>query len=145
MPNAVRDFRPPERVIRYVNPIIKWELRTPLARVLPWAELTFDGRRTGKRIAVVVRVYTVDDGLVTFTPNAWRANFTEPRRLAMRFKGKVHERTATLVRDPGEVAHVLNQLLDDGLWVPAGLRVRRGERFTAASVESTGTAMLRFS
>ena len=145
MPSGVRDVRPSERVIRYVNPIIKWELRTPLARLLPWAELTFDGRRTGKRISVVVRMYTVDGELVTFTPNSWRANFAEPRPLAMRFKGKVHELTATLVRDPAEVAHVLNQLLDDGLWVPAGLRVRRGERFTAESVAPTDTAMLRFS
>ena len=130
--------------MRYVNPVIKWELHTPLARLLPWAELSFDGRRSGRRITVVVRMYAVDGEPVTFTPNRWRANFDEPRRVEWRFKGKVQQRTLTLVRDPAEVARVLNQLLDQGLWVPAGLRVRKGERFTAELVASTDTAMLRF-
>ena len=131
--------------MRFVNPIIRWELRTPLARVLPWAELAFDGRRSGKRIEVVVRMYRAAGEDVTFSPNAWRANFAEPRPLTMRFKGTQRERTATLVSDPGEVAVVLNQLLEQGLWVPAGLRVPKGERFDAARVAATGTAMLRFS
>jgi len=131
--------------MRFVNPIVKWELRTPLARLLPWAELSFAGRRTGRRIAVVVRMYRIDGEPVTFTPNRWRANFVEPRALTMRFKGSVHERVATLVRDPAVVAVALNRLLDQGLWVPAGLRVRKGETFTAELVVSTDTAMLRFS
>jgi hypothetical protein len=134
--------------MRYINPIIKWEVHSPLARLLPWAELSFEGRRTGRRIEVIVRMYALDalgGEPVTFTPNPWRANFDEPRRVQWRFKGKVEERTLTLVRDPAEVARVLNQLLDQGLWVPAGLRVPKGERFTAEGVAATNTAMLQFS
>jgi hypothetical protein len=131
--------------MRFVNPIIKLELRTPLARLLPWGTLGFDGRRSGRRIEVVVRMYRLDGKPVSFSPNPWRANFTEPRHASLRWKGRLHEHEVVLVRDPSEVAAALNQLVDDGLWVPAGIRVRGGGHFTVEDIASVNVAMLRFS
>ena len=131
--------------MRVIDPIIKFEVRSPLGRFLPWALLSFDGRRSGRRIEVPVRYYETSNGWVTFSPNPWRHNFTEERAVTVRFKGRVSEQSAVLVRDPAQVADALNELLERGLWVPAGMRPRGAKRFTIDAVRAAATDMLRFS
>jgi len=55
MSAVVRDVRPPLAVIRLLNPIMRFVLRTPLGRVVrPFALLEFSGRRSGRRYRVPV-------------------------------------------------------------------------------------------
>lgn len=146
MPKPFWDVRPPKWPMRFVDPVVKFEVHAPLlGRIQPWATLTFTGRRSGRTIVVPVRYYETSDGHVTFSPNAWRFNFTEPRPVAVRCKGRVVQHTAVLVRDPSEVARALNELLDRGLWVPGGMRPRGAKRFSTETVVAAATDMLVFS
>jgi hypothetical protein len=85
------------------------------------------------------------DGPVAFTPSPWRANFEGGAPVTTTVHGTTTLRTATLVRDPDEVARVLNAIVATGKHArPAGLKIPAGYTLTGDDVRAVDRAMLRF-
>ena len=142
----VKDTKPPLAVVRVLNPFTKLALRSPLGKRIPLALLRFTGRRSGKIYATPASWYETPDGPVAFTPAPWRANFAGGAPVTTTVGGKTTTRTATLVRDPAEVARVLNAIVATGKHGrPAGLKIPAGHTLTADDVRAVDRAMLRFS
>lgn len=74
---AVQDARPPRNVIRFVNPVMKALLRSPLHRLLSknLMLLTVTGRKTGRVYTVPVgRHESADGSFVLSAGGNWRHN-----------------------------------------------------------------------
>jgi len=142
----VRDTKPPMLAVRLLNPLTKLAIRSPLGRRLPLAVLRFTGRRSGKSYETPTGWYETPEGPVVFTPAPWRANFAGGAPVTTTVHGERTTRTATLVRDPVEVARVLNAVVATGKHArPAGLKIPPGHELTAGDVVELDRAMLRFS
>ena len=72
----------PESLFRIVNPLMSVLLRSWLHGVMSSSVLllSFDGRRTGRRISLPLRYARADGGFVCFTTDdaKWWRNFEEP-------------------------------------------------------------------
>ncbi|MDP1793465.1 MAG: hypothetical protein Q8K63_04935 [Acidimicrobiales bacterium] len=126
------------------EPLVRFELRTPLAKWLPWATMTFTGRRTGAAMLVTVFWYETPDGPVVFSPNRWRYNFTEPRAVIVTRAGQTRHFDAHLHRDPAEVVGVMNELRSRGVRAPGGLWTPRSRAITVDDLVAVPTELLRF-
>jgi hypothetical protein len=142
---AVRDARPPLAVIRVLNPIMRFVLRTPLGGIVrPFALLEFSGRRSGRRYRVPVGWHESDGGPVVLTPAPWRTNFTGGARTTAHYRGRRYEMTGTLVTDPAAVAAVLQSMFVSGTSPRRmGLDVPPGHVMTASDVALLERAMIR--
>ncbi|MDP9222569.1 MAG: grhN, partial [Actinomycetota bacterium] len=109
------------------------------------ALLEFRGRRSGRRLSVVVGWYTVGDTRVVFTPAPWRWNFAGGAAATVRFRGLDEDHVGTLELDPATVARALHAVIRAGTSPRAlGLRVPAGHTVTADDVVRTRRAMVLF-
>lgn len=141
-----RDARPPMLLVRFLNPIMRIVLRTPLGRVVrPFALLEFNGRRTGRRYRVPVGWHEIDSGPIVCTPASWRVNFRDGIPVTVRYRGRRHQLTGTLEDDPERVAAILQTIADRrGSLRPVGVDVPPGHRITATDVHAVDRALIRF-
>jgi hypothetical protein len=145
MTSVVRDARPPIAVIRVLNPIMRMMLRTPLGwMVRPFALLEFRGRRSGRRFRVPVGWHHVDGSTVVFTPASWRNNFDGELPVTVRYRGRTHRLTGSVVTDPEAVAVTMRSLSNGTSLRKVGIAMPEGHAITAADVKSVDRAMIRF-
>jgi hypothetical protein len=106
---------PPDLVIRLVNPIARFLLRSPLGGPLRrrYMLLEFTGRRSGRRYAVPVTVHRAGGPpagepyeLYVLTGAAWRHNFRGGADVAVTLDGRTTPMRGELVDDPETVAPV---------------------------------------
>jgi hypothetical protein len=144
--DAVRDARPPIAVLRVTNPVLRALLRTPVGRVIrPLALVEFQGRRSGRRIRVVVAWHMLDGEPVVVTPAPWRVNFTDGAPATVRRRGRRQQCVGTLVLDPDDVAKSIGVLLRNGTSArELALHVPAGHVMTADDVVRTRRALVRF-
>ncbi|MEY2420918.1 MAG: hypothetical protein QOI95_985 [Acidimicrobiaceae bacterium] len=145
MTAIVSDARPPIALIRVLNPIMRTMLRTPLGWIVrPFALLEFRGRHSGRRFQVPVGWHDVDGETVVFTPASWRNNFDGELRVIVRYRGRTHRLTGSLVTDPEAVAATLRSLSNGSSLRKVGIAMPKGHAITAADVMSVDRAMIRF-
>ena len=146
MTALTRDARPPRFVVAMSNPVLKVVLQTPAGRsIRPLALLTFDGRRSGRRISVVVGWHHVDGVPVVVTPASWRANFAAGLPAIVRSRGRRTEVVGTLDADPEVVADAIASIIRGGTSPRAlGLAVLDGHTVTTDEVRNLGRALVRF-
>jgi hypothetical protein len=144
--DEVRDARPPALLVRIMNPVMRFVLRTPVgALVRPFALLEFRGRRTGRRYRVPVGWHATDCGRVVFTPAPWRVNFRGGIPVTVTYRGRRDELTGTLDDDPAIVAEALQSVVEHrGSLRPVGIDLPAGHRITAADVRAVDRALIRF-
>ena len=142
----VKDAPPPRAALSIVNPLLRLVLRTPISRAIDaLAILEFTGRRTGDRRRVVVGWHIVDGTPTVLTPAAWRANFTEPRLAAVRWRGSESAQIGTLDSDPDVVARAVNTLIEGGASARSlALEMPTGHIVTAQDIVDTHRAIIRF-
>jgi len=142
----VHDAPPPKAVLRLLNPLNRFLLRTPIARMIgPFALLEFSGRHTGQRRRVVVGWHFVDGASMVLTPASWRVNFTAGRPATVRWRGRNAEYVGTLETDPTIVAGVVNSLLHSGTSARSlALRMPAGHTVTSDDVVHARRALIRF-
>lgn len=145
MTAIVRDARLPLALIRVLNPIMRFALRTPLGRLVrPFALLEFSGRHSGRRYRVPVGWHESVDGPVVLTPALWRINFAGGLPTTAYYRGRRQEMTGTLVTDPAAVAAALRSMFANGSSPRSmGLDVPAGHTMTPSDVESVERAMIR--
>jgi hypothetical protein len=143
---VVRDAPPPLVLVRPLNVLNRWFLRSPLARPLGGlALLEFRGRRSGRDHRVPVGWHVVQGVGVVLTPAPWRANFAGGLPVTVHHRGRAQQSVGTLDRDPGAVAAALNELLSGGTNPRLlGLVVPRGHELVDAEVVELDRALIRF-
>jgi hypothetical protein len=143
---ALEDDRPPDAVLRLVNPVLRTLVPSPVGRVLPGSVgvLRFTGRRSGRTLRIVAGIHDVDGSLVVFTSRPWRLNFRGRRAVEVARSGRWRRGTADLVEDAEQVAAALGQVLAAGTSARMlGLRVEPGHVVAARDIRATGRALLR--
>lgn len=143
---VARDTKPPALLVRVMNPILRFVLRTPLGRVIrPFALLEFSGRRSGRLYRVPVGWHSISTGPAVFTPAPWRANFVGGIHVVVRHGGRRQTLSGTLDVDPERVAIAMQQLADrDGSLRAIGVTIPPGHRVTAADVIAVNRAVITF-
>lgn len=146
MSESVRDRHPPEAIGKVLNPVMRALLRSPAGRrIKGLAVLEFAGRRSGRRLRVVVGWHEVDGQPVVFTPAPWRVNFTGGWPATVRHRGSTAAMTGTLETDADAVAAALAAVLADGTSAQAvGLHIADGHEISADDVRALQRAMIRF-
>jgi hypothetical protein len=146
MTPAVVDRRPPDGVVRMLNPPMRLALRGAAGRAIGGlAELEFEGRTTGRRLRVVVGWHELDGRPVIVTPASWRANFRDGRTATIWHRGRAETWLGTLVTEPALVSGLLNQLLASGSSPGSmGLRIVDGHDLGADDVVAVRRAAICF-
>ena len=90
---AVTVAHPPEALLRALNPIIKFLLRTPLAGGGLGRQtmvLNFTGRKSGRQFSVPVSAHQIDNTLYALANAGWTANFTDGASADVLHDGEDH-------------------------------------------------------
>jgi hypothetical protein len=142
---VARDARPPLLLVKIMNPVLRWVLRTPLGRLIrPVALLEFVGCRGG-RFRIPVGWHAAQEGPVIVTPARWRRNLREPTTVRVYHRGRKHRFIATLDEDPASVAVTLQSIADrhDGSLRAIGVDMPPGHLITQADVDAVDRAVIR--
>jgi hypothetical protein len=142
----VVEQRPPDAVLRIVNPVLRRVLQSSLGRRVPGlAVLQFTGRRSGRAYRVVAGWYRLDGQEFAVTPARWRANLEGGAPLTVTNRGRPRPGCGRLVTDPVVVTDAVQRLMDRGTSARAlGLAVAAGHRLTEADMVKTHKALVRF-
>ena len=146
MSGPVRNHFPPAALGRIVNPMLRTLVRSPLGRAMKsLAVLEMTGRRSGRRIRVVIGWHEVDGAPTVFSPSAWRNNFVGGAPAVLHHRGTHRSMVGTLVTDPATVAAAIAAVLADGTSPRAiALDVDAGHVVTPDDVVAVNRAMIRF-
>jgi len=103
---AIDAGHPPPAVIRVVNPILGFLLRTPLAgparRQL--MVLSFTGRKTGRPFSIPVSAHVIDNDLYALTGAPWKQNFRGGAPAQVVYDGNNTAMRGELIRDRAVVS-----------------------------------------
>lgn len=101
--------------MKVLNPLVRWRLRRrargETARRLMLLHVT--GRKTGRCYDVPVGRETAGDRLCTFTDGSWRHNLRGGAAVEVTLDGKRKRATAVLEEEPGRIARVLLERIED--------------------------------
>ena len=103
---AVTISHPPDRLLRAVNPAVKFLLGTPLGGSMrrQMMVLNFTGRKSGRQYSVPVSAHQLDNTLYALASAGWTANFRDGANAEVVWDGKRTTMRGELIRDPATVA-----------------------------------------
>ncbi|OBG67775.1 MULTISPECIES: hypothetical protein [unclassified Mycobacterium] len=98
---AIDAGHPPSAVLRIVNPMLGFLLRTPLAGPArkQLMVLSFTGRKTGRPFSLPVSAHVIDGDLYALTGAPWKQNFRGGAPAQVVFDGKTTAMRGELIRD----------------------------------------------
>jgi hypothetical protein len=103
---AVTVSHPPDALLRAVNPIMRFLLRTPVAG--PAREqmmvVSFNGRKTGRRYSIPLSAHRIDNGIYAITSAPWKLNFSDGAAAEVLLNGKTTTMRGELIQDREVVA-----------------------------------------
>ncbi len=105
---AVTISHPPTALLRAVNPVLGFLLRTPLAggQREQMMVLHVTGRKSGRRYSIPLTAHQLDGTLYALTSAAWKNNFRDGADAEVQHAGKLTTMHGELIRDPAAVADV---------------------------------------
>jgi hypothetical protein len=105
---AVSISHPPDVMLRVVNPLLKFLLRTPVAGVAgkSMMVLSFTGRKSGRRYSIPVSAHQIGGDLYALAGAAWRLNFRGGAPAEVLHNGKTTTMHGELIEDPSAVAEL---------------------------------------
>ncbi|BBX57374.1 hypothetical protein TM48_01824 [Mycobacterium shottsii] len=97
---------PPSALLRAINPVLGFLLRTPLAGSLgnQLMVLDFTGRKSGRHFSLPLSAHVIDNVLYALTGAAWKYNFSGGATAQVVHNGKTTAMRGDLIRDPDVVA-----------------------------------------
>ena len=103
---AIDVGHPPSAVLRLVNPILGFLLRTPLAGPArkQLMVLSFTGRKTGRPFTIPVSAHLIDNELYALTGAPWKQNFRDGAPAQVVYDGKTTAMRGELIRDRAVVS-----------------------------------------
>jgi hypothetical protein len=107
---AVFVSHPPDALLRFVNPAMKFLLGTPLAGPArkQLMVLSFKGRKTGNQYSIPVSAHHIDNQLYALGGAAWTRNFRNGAAAEVLYDGKRTAMRGELIDDSAvfaELAH----------------------------------------
>jgi hypothetical protein len=137
---VVEAGEPPALVIRFLNPLMKLVLRSPLHRLVSkqFMLLTVTGRKTGRAYTVPVVRHRFGETLIVFAAGSWRRNLRGGAPVRVVLDGVERAGRAELEEDPDRVAEAYKMRLDELGVAKArdlGLRVTGGRSPTAEEIK----------
>jgi deazaflavin-dependent oxidoreductase (nitroreductase family) len=112
---AVEDSRPPNAVLRFVNPVLVALLRSGLHRLASknLMLLTVTGRKSGRSYTMPVTRHQQPDGnLVVAAAGGWRHNLREGAEVRVTLDGQERTAHVTPEEDPVRATEVFKGLLE---------------------------------
>lgn len=107
---AVILSEPPEAVMRVMNPVLKFVLRTPAgAAVKQFMVLRFTGRKSGREYTVPVSAHWLDGQLYALANATWKLNFRGGGPAQVSYGGKTTAMRGELIEDPATVAELFHR------------------------------------
>ncbi|MGV0794392.1 hypothetical protein [Mycolicibacterium sp. XJ1819] len=151
---AVTVGHPPAVLLRTINPMLRFALRTPLGGPLrrQFMVLTFTGRKSGRTFSIPVSAHRIDGQLYAIAEAAWKHNFRDGHEAQVVHDGKTTTMRGELITDPATVADLAHRLTQSygvkRAQTMMGLKFREPriptvEEFTEASVREK-IAAIRF-
>ena len=103
---AIDAGHPPSALLKLVNPILGFLLRTPLAGPArkQLMVLSFTGRKTGRPFTLPVSAHVIDNDLYALTGAAWKQNFRGGAPAQVVYDGKTTAMHGELIRDRAVVS-----------------------------------------
>ncbi|HEX4588184.1 MAG TPA: hypothetical protein VH185_09510 [Mycobacterium sp.] len=103
---AVTLSHPPEALLRFVNPALRFLLGTPLAGPArkQMMVVSFKGRKTGRQYSIPLSAHVIDNQLYALTSAPWKNNFRDGAAAEVLHDGKKTPMRGELVTDPAAVA-----------------------------------------
>jgi hypothetical protein len=104
--HAVTVSHPPAAILRVVNPILRFLLRTP---VMGGARkhlmvVSFTGRKSGRQYTIPLGAHRIDNDLYALTAAPWQRNFRDGAVATVLHNGKTTTMCGELVQDRSAVA-----------------------------------------
>jgi hypothetical protein len=108
---AIDAGHPPSALLKLVNPILGFLLRTPLA--VPVRKqlmvLSFTGRKTGRSFTLPVSAHVIDNDLYALTGAAWKQNFRDGAPAQVVYDGKSTAMRGELITDRAIVSDLFQR------------------------------------
>lgn len=106
---AVNAGHPPSALMRLINPMMGFLLRSPLAGLArnQFMVLGFTGRKTGRAYSIPLSAHLIDGQLYAITGNPWKQNFRDGGPVQVVYDGKTTAMRGELVRDRAVVSDLL--------------------------------------
>lgn len=103
---AIDAGHPPSALLRFVNPIMGFLLRTPLAGPArkQLMLLSFTGRKTGRPYSLPVSAHLIGDQLYALTGAPWKQNFRDGAPATVVYDGKTTAMRGELIGDRAVVS-----------------------------------------
>ena len=103
---AVTVGHPPEALLKAVNPMLRFLLRTPLAGPLrnQLMVLNFKGRKSGRQFSIPVSAHRIDGTSMRIAEAPWKHNFRDGATAEVLHDGKTTTMRGELITDPAVVA-----------------------------------------
>jgi hypothetical protein len=108
---AVTGSHPPERLLRAINPALKFLLRTPLAGPArkQLMVLSFTGRKSGNQYSLPVSAHQIDNQLYALAGAPWTKNFRGGRAAEVLHNGETTKMNGELIEDPAAFADLAHR------------------------------------
>jgi hypothetical protein len=105
---AVTIGHPPAGLLRAVNPMVGFLLRTPLSGPLRKQMMVVNvtGRKSGRRYSIPLSAHQIDGTLYALTSAPWKNNFREGANAEVLHDGKTSTMRGELITDPNVVAEL---------------------------------------
>ncbi|SPM28942.1 hypothetical protein [Mycobacterium terramassiliense] len=99
--HAIDAGHPPSALLRLVNPVLGFLLRTPLAGPArkQLMVLSFTGRKTGRPYTIPLSAHLIDGELYALTGASWKQNFRNGAPAQVVYDGKTTAMRGELIRD----------------------------------------------
>jgi hypothetical protein len=103
---AIDVGHPPSALLRVVNPILSFLLRTPLAGPArkQLMVLSFTGRKTGRPYSIPLSAHVIDNDLYALCSATWKHNFCGGTPAEVVYDGKTTAMRGELIQDSATVA-----------------------------------------
>ncbi|OBK45649.1 hypothetical protein [Mycobacterium sp. 1081908.1] len=109
--HAIDAGHPPSALLRLVNPVLGFLLRTPLAGPArkQLMVLSFTGRKTGRPFTIPVSAHVIDHDLYALTGAPWKQNFRGGAAASVVYDGKTTAMRGELIRDRTTVSDLFHR------------------------------------
>jgi hypothetical protein len=111
---AVSVSHPPEKLLRAVNPVLKFLLGTPLAGPArkDLMVLSFKGRKSGNPYSIPVSAHNIGDQLYALAGAPWTRNFRGGADTEVLHDGKKTSMRGELIEDAAVVAELQHRVAE---------------------------------
>lgn len=108
---AIDVGHPPSALLRLVNPVLCFLLRTPLAGPArtQLMVLSFTGRKSGKSYSIPLSAHVIDGQLYALTGATWKQNFRGGAEARVVYAGKTSAMRGELIGDRAVVSDLFRR------------------------------------